>query len=152
MSEQIIYIHYGNDYYNLWGSGQITNKRNWTKPNGGLWASREDDPNGWKAWRREERFHNRKMKKYFRFMHLCDGPAGPDGDPVLGNINDELMLKTARETRLYPGDGCMDIRGMVDALGSLPLSIELPNLKEIGIRGREGHARECLRKAKELLG
>ena len=94
----------------------------------------------------------RTPKKYFRFMHLCDGPAGPDGDPVLGNINDELMLKTARETRLYPGDGCMDIKGMVDALGSLPLSIELPNLKEIGIRGREGHARECLRKAKELLG
>ena len=24
--------------------------------------------------------------KYFRFIHMCDGPAGPDGDPVLDNI------------------------------------------------------------------
>ena len=54
--------------------------------------------------------------KYFNFIHLCDGPAGPDGDPVLDNIKDELMLFTAREGRLYPGEGAMDIAGMVKAL------------------------------------
>lgn len=90
----------------------------------------------------------RTDKKYFNFMHLCDGPAGPDGDPVLDNIKDELMLFTAREGRLYPGEGVMDIAGMVAALPGLPLSIELPNLKRIQELGVEGHARRCLETAK----
>ena len=86
--------------------------------------------------------------KYFHFMHLCDGPAGPDGDPVLDNIKDELMLFTAREGRLYPGEGVMDIAGMVAALPELPLSIELPNLKRIEELGVAGHAKRCLDTAK----
>lgn len=93
----------------------------------------------------------RTDKKYFRFLHLCDGPAGPDGDPVLDNIKDELMLFTAREGRLYPGEGVMDIPGMVAALPELPLSIELPNLKHIAKYGPEGHAKRCLERAKALL-
>ena len=86
--------------------------------------------------------------KYFRFMHMCDGPAGPDGDPVLDNIKDELMLFTAREGRLYPGEGAMDIAGMVAALPEIPVSIELPNLKRIEELGVEGHARRCLETTK----
>ena len=54
--------------------------------------------------------------KYFHFIHLCDGPAGPDGDPVLADIDGPLMLHTAREARLYPGEGAMDIAGMVAAM------------------------------------
>ena len=90
----------------------------------------------------------RTPKKYFNFIHLCDGPAGPDGDPVLDNIKDDLMLTTAREARYYPGEGVMDIAGMVKALPGLPLSIELPNLKEIEARGQKGHAARCLETAK----
>ena len=90
----------------------------------------------------------RTPRKYFRFIHLCDGPAGPDGDPVLANINDDLMLWTAREGRMYPGEGAMDIAGMVKAMPNIPLSIELPNLKEIEARGRFGHAKQCLDTAK----
>ena len=90
----------------------------------------------------------RTPAKYFNFIHLCDGPAGPDGDPVLDNIKDELMLYTAREARFYPGEGVMDIAGMVKAMPELPFSIELPNLKEIDARGREGHAARCLETAK----
>ena len=93
----------------------------------------------------------RTDKKYFRFIHLCDGPAGPDGDPVLDNIKDELMVFTAREGRLYPGEGVMDIAGMVSALPGLPLSIELPNLKRMAELGAEGHARRCLETAKEFF-
>lgn len=85
---------------------------------------------------------------YFHFLHLCDGPAGPDGDPVLDNIRDEQMLFTAREGRLYPGEGVIDIAGMVSALPELPLSIELPNRKRIAELGAEGHARRCLETAK----
>ena len=90
----------------------------------------------------------RTDKKYFNFIHLCDGPAGPDGDPVLDNIKDDLMLYTAREARYYPGEGAMDIAGMVRALPELPLSIELPNLKRIAELGQEGHARRCIKDAK----
>lgn len=86
--------------------------------------------------------------KYFHFIHLCDGPAGPDGDPVLSDINAPLMLETAREARLYPGEGVMDIAGMVAALPDIPLSIELPNLARIQELGVEGHARRCLETAK----
>ena len=90
----------------------------------------------------------RTPRKYFRFIHLCDGPAGPDGDPVLDNIKDDLMLWTAREGRMYPGEGVMDIAGMVKAMPEIPLSIELPNLKEIEARGVAGHAARCLEVAK----
>lgn len=91
---------------------------------------------------------SRTPKKYFNFIHLCDGPAGPDGDPVLDNIKDNLMLYTAREARFYAGEGVMDIAGMVAALPGLPLSIELPNLKEMEARGAAGHAARCLETAK----
>ena len=90
----------------------------------------------------------RTDRKYFRFMHLCDGPAGPNGDPVLDDVNDELMLFTAREGRLYPGEGAMDIAGMVSAIPGVPLSIELPNLKRMQEMGAEGHARRCLETSK----
>lgn len=94
----------------------------------------------------------RTPAKYFRFIHLCDGPAGKDGDPVLDNIKDELMLTTAREARYYPGEGVMDIAGMVKALPkNLPMSIELPNLKEIKERGVAGHAARCLEVAKSYF-
>lgn len=94
----------------------------------------------------------RTDRKYFRFIHLADGPAGPDGDPVLDNIRDEAMIYTAREGRLYPGEGVMDIAGFLGALPrELPISIELPNLKRLNELGAEGHARRCLETAKEYL-
>lgn len=89
--------------------------------------------------------------KYFRFIHLCDGPAGPEGDPVLDNIKDDLMLYTAREARFYPGEGAMDIAGMLKAMPEIPLSIELPNLKEMEARGAAGHAARCIETAKAYL-
>ncbi|MBQ7733946.1 MAG: sugar phosphate isomerase/epimerase [Synergistaceae bacterium] len=93
----------------------------------------------------------RTPRKYFNFIHLCDGPAGPDGDPVLDNIKDDLMLFTAREGRMYPGEGVMAIADMVKAMPEIPLSIELPNLKEIKARGVAGHAARCLEVAKKYF-
>lgn len=95
---------------------------------------------------------SRTDPKYFRFLHLPDGPAGPDGDPVLDDIRDELMIRTAREGRLYPGEGVMDTAGMIGALPkALPVSIELPNLKRLEELGAEGHARRCLESAREYF-
>ena len=67
---------------------------------------------------------------------------------MLDNIKDDLMLYTAREARYYPGEGVMDIAGMVSAMPEIPLSIELPNLKEMEVRGAKGHAARCLETAK----
>ncbi len=89
--------------------------------------------------------------KYFRFLHLCDGPAGEDGDPVLDDIKAPLMLTTAREARFYPGEGDMNVANMVAALPGLPCSIELPNLACMNAMGAEGHARKCLETAKALF-
>ncbi|MBQ6546082.1 MAG: hypothetical protein IJL72_10110, partial [Lachnospiraceae bacterium] len=83
--------------------------------------------------------------------HICDGPAGPDGDPVLGNIEDPLMLTVAREARLYPGEGVMDIAGMAAALPRTDLVIELPNLARIGEYGAKEHARRCIEAAKACI-
>jgi sugar phosphate isomerase/epimerase len=90
----------------------------------------------------------RTNPKYFRYIHLCDGPACPDGDLVFADINDSFMIHTAREARLYPGDGVMDIAGMIRAMPNLPLSIELPNLENIKKFGAAGHARNCIDQAK----
>jgi len=89
----------------------------------------------------------RTDRKYFRFIHLCDGPAF-DGDVVLDNIKDDRMLYTAREARFYPGEGDIDIAGMIKAMPDIPLSIELPNLENMGKLGAEGHARRCIETAK----
>lgn len=89
---------------------------------------------------------------YFGFIHLCDGPAGPDGDPVLADIHDELMLYTAREARFYAGEGAMDVKGLIDALPGHDISIELPNLKKMQELGAAGHAKMCLDTAKKCLG
>lgn len=94
----------------------------------------------------------RTPAKYFNFIHLCDGPAGKDTDDpkdcVLNNIKDDLMLYTAREARYYVGEGDIDIAGMIKAMPNIPLSIELPNLKEMEVRGAKGHAQRCLETAK----
>ena len=89
---------------------------------------------------------------YFGFIHLCDGPAGPDGDPVLADIHDDLMLYTAREARFYAGEGAMDVKGLIDALPGHDISIELPNLKKMQELGAAGHAKMCLDTAKKCLG
>ena len=88
----------------------------------------------------------------FGFIHLCDGPSGPDGDPVLDDIRDERMLYTAREARLYPGEGDMNVKALVEAIPGHDISIELPNLARMKEIGAFSHAKACLDRAKKLLG
>ncbi len=83
-------------------------------------------------------------KNKFGFIHLCDGPA------EIPALDDPSMIGVAREGRLYPGDGGIDIKGMLLALPPNPISIELPNAIELNNRGAYGHAAECLRSAKEF--
>ncbi len=81
----------------------------------------------------------------FGLIHLCDGP-GP-----IPNLDDPEMIEVAREGRLYPGDGDIDIKSMIKAMPVNPISIELPNFSEMKKRGVLGHATQCLLKAKQYL-
>ncbi|SMP48580.1 sugar phosphate isomerase/epimerase family protein [Anoxynatronum buryatiense] len=81
----------------------------------------------------------------YGFIHLCDGPG------YIPSLDDPEMIGVAREGRLYPGDGEIDLKGMLQAMPQKPISIELPNSKEIQMRGTLGHALQCLEKAKKLL-
>ncbi|HHW04256.1 MAG TPA: sugar phosphate isomerase/epimerase [Thermoanaerobacterales bacterium] len=81
----------------------------------------------------------------FGFIHLCDGPG-----PIPG-LDDPSMIEVAREGRLYPGEGEIDLKGMLLAMPPNPISIELPNSKEMHKRGALGHASQCLIKAKHYL-
>ena len=54
MEPSTVYVHYGDDTFHQ--PNPITNRRCFTKPHGGLWASRKDDPHGWKNWCEDEEF------------------------------------------------------------------------------------------------
>lgn len=74
-------------------------------------------------------------------VHLCDAPDAPPA-----SIADE-----ARRDRLYPGEGALPLRELVEAVpASVPLAVEAPNLKrkDLPIADR---ARELARMTKDIL-
>jgi sugar phosphate isomerase/epimerase len=81
----------------------------------------------------------------FGFIHLCDGP-GP-----IPALDDPSMTGVAREGRLYPGEGEIDLKSMLNAMPPNTISIELPNSKEMLKRGALGHSSLCLIKAKQYF-
>jgi len=79
-----------------------------------------------------------------RFLHIADAPR------EIPNSR-EGMVRIARDERLYPGEGDIDIGALVDRLPPVTYSIELPNLKRVAELGFEGHARRCLDAARQCL-
>lgn len=79
------------------------------------------------------------------YAQLCDAPAG------IPTSNDEL-IHTARCARLLPGDGGIDLAGLVRALpGDLPLSLEIPNDEWLPRLGAEEWGRRALAKARGIV-
>jgi sugar phosphate isomerase/epimerase len=76
-------------------------------------------------------------KEWFRFAHLCDAPA-------FIPATREGQIEIARGKRLYPGEGAIDIHGIVATLPAVPLSVELPNTLRAEELGYEEYARRCL--------
>ncbi|WP_346206866.1 sugar phosphate isomerase/epimerase [Caldifermentibacillus hisashii] len=83
-------------------------------------------------------------KEWFHYVHVCDAEALIPNDT-------EGLIYTAREARLYPGEGGIDIKGIVDHLPDIPYSLEIPHAKRVNEYGYEEHARRCLEKAKEYF-
>lgn len=57
---------------------------------------------------------------YFRYMQICDGPKEKP-------ITHDALIYQARNARLSPGKGDLDLLGLLHALPILPLSIECAN-------------------------
>ena len=64
---ETIYIHYGDDKFIPEKFSEIKNEPGWSKPIGGLWASRTDADFGWKDWCSSENFHLDSFSKSFMF-------------------------------------------------------------------------------------
>jgi sugar phosphate isomerase/epimerase len=82
--------------------------------------------------------------EWFRFAHLCDAPA------FIPATRDG-QIDIARGKRLYPGEGAIDIHGILATLPPVPLAIELPNTVRAAELGLEAYARECLMRSRQYL-
>lgn len=65
VDDKPVYVHYGHDEFHLPDPIRNSNWRN--KPIGGLWASRKDDPYGWKSWCEREEFRLHTFDQSFEF-------------------------------------------------------------------------------------
>jgi sugar phosphate isomerase/epimerase len=81
-------------------------------------------------------------KTKLHYMQLCDAPAQHPADT-------KEMIRQAREDRLFPGDGGLDLRSLLQAVPrDLPLSLEIPTSKPMSAGER---ARRAFEATKALL-
>ena len=82
---------------------------------------------------------------WFRYAQLCDAPAERP-------TTTEGLLHQARAERLFPGDGGLDLRGILRALPpDLPLSLEIPMEELAKTVGAVERARRALAATRNLL-
>lgn len=81
----------------------------------------------------------------FKSVQLCDAAAERPA------TMDEI-IRQAREERLYPGEGGIDLSGLLRALPpGLPVSVEIPNVARIRQYGEVSHARMARERVSALL-
>lgn len=81
---------------------------------------------------------------WFHYAQICDAPAHRSGD-------DDYARQIAREGRLFPGHGTIDVRGILAHMPPMPYSIELPNVRLLAQLGPREFARRCLLSARAHL-
>ncbi|MCB1333445.1 MAG: TIM barrel protein [Roseivivax sp.] len=80
------------------------------------------------------------------FAHLCDAQVQP-------SYSTEALLHTARQDRLPPGAGQIDLRGFLDALPpGTPLGLEVPLAGGVMVHDTDGALRTILQAAQRLGG
>ena len=81
----------------------------------------------------------------FRYLQLCDAPADRPTDI-------EGLLRQARAERLMPGDGGLDLTGILRALpADLPIGLEIPMETLARTVPAIERARQMLAKTRRLL-
>jgi sugar phosphate isomerase/epimerase len=83
-------------------------------------------------------------RDWFHFAHVCDAPKEIPA-------TNEGLIHTAREERLYPGEGGIGIASIVNRLPEVPYSLEIPNLARVKELGYAEHAWRCLEAAKQYF-
>lgn len=84
-------------------------------------------------------------RDWFRFAHVCDAPSARP-------TTKEGLIHTARAERLFPGDGGIDVRGILACLPpDIPYALEIPGDTLAGQIGLREYARRALCRAKEHL-
>ena len=91
----------------------------------------------------------RLPRQWLHYMQICDAPAEKPGSV-------DAMIHCARAERLFPGEGGLDLRGMLDALPTdLPISVEVPRetmARTVGAEQRAAMALEATRSFLSILG
>ncbi|GAA3349554.1 hypothetical protein GCM10020358_72130 [Amorphoplanes nipponensis] len=83
--------------------------------------------------------------EWFHFAHVCDAP------PAVPTTNEDL-IHTARFERLFPGEGGIDVHGILAALPpGLPYALEIPRATLIAQVGGKEHARLAITAARAHL-
>jgi sugar phosphate isomerase/epimerase len=80
----------------------------------------------------------------FHFAHVCDA------DKEIPSACAELLY-TAREARLDPGQGGIDLSAILSRLPDVAYSLEIPNLRRVSKIGYAEHARLCLENARKYF-
>jgi sugar phosphate isomerase/epimerase len=79
------------------------------------------------------------------YAQLCDAPAEIPA-------THEGLIHTARFARLLPGEGGIDLVGMLSQLpAGLPISLEIPNAERLPALGAEEWGRQALAAAKTVV-
>lgn len=84
-------------------------------------------------------------RHWLHYAQICDAPAEIPA-------TDEELIHTARQERLLPGEGGIDLSGLFSALPTdLPISVEVPNYLRVPRLGEREWARQALAAARAVL-
>ncbi len=84
-------------------------------------------------------------REWFRFAHVCD--AEKQVPPTMDGV-----IRTARDERLFPGEGTIDVRGILNCMpADIPYSLEIPRNTLTKALGPEEVARIAIRVAQSHL-
>jgi sugar phosphate isomerase/epimerase len=84
-------------------------------------------------------------REWFRFAHVCDAAA-----EVPATM--EGLIRTARVERLFPGEGGIDVRGILAAMPQdIPYTLEIPRTTLASLVGEKECARLALLAARQYL-
>lgn len=83
--------------------------------------------------------------EWFHYAHVCDAPAEIPATTA-------GLIHTARFERLFPGEGGIDMLGILDALpAGLPFALEIPRATLVAQVGGKEHARLAIAAARRHL-
>jgi sugar phosphate isomerase/epimerase len=85
-------------------------------------------------------------RELLHYAQMCDATAGV-------NFTTEELIHTARQERLLPGEGNIDVAGLFACLPQdLPVSVEIVNLERSTPMGDKAWAKLSLAACQKLLG